>query len=178
MVGHGEYVDAAMVVRGLPVPGLLVQLMAARQWQHPGDVLQNVIPWFEDPLIFLASVSQMERESRSLDLFADDPRLSELFRVVRGDVRAEPVELPWLDVERAFFIAVNRMPGDDVALALDYRSDPEQPRVVASDVWSDPRLYGWRVVAPTFSSFAAAVGLLGAEPVVPFAGGGADEPVV
>jgi hypothetical protein len=101
-----------------------------------------------------------------------------LFREVRGSVLREPVELPWLDVEWAFFIAVNRMPGDDVAVALDYRGDPADPRVVGSDFWSDPRQCAWRVVAPTFSSFASALGLMTAETVRDAAAGGPEGPVV
>jgi hypothetical protein len=69
------------------------------------------------------------------------------------------VELPWLDPELAVLIAVNRDPGDDIAVALDYRSDAVEPRVVASDFWTDPRHCSWRLVTPTFTGFAAALGL-------------------
>jgi hypothetical protein len=136
-------------------------MLAAGQWRHPGDdVMREVIPWFEGPLVFLNSVDHMWRESRPLDMFADDTRSSELFRAARGSV-AGPVDLPWLDVERAFLIAVNRMPGDDAAVALDYRSDPSDPRVVASDFWTDPHQCAWRMVTPTFSAFADALALPG-----------------
>lgn len=148
-------------VRGLGVPPLLVSLLAEKRWGHPGDEeLARLIPWFEDPLDFLTSVAGMEWESRSMDMFADDVSYLELFREVRGSERETPVELPWLDVEKAFLIAVCRHPGDDVALALDYRTDPADPRVVGTDFWTDPRGCEWRVVAPTFSEFAAALGLM------------------
>ena len=69
-------------VRGLPLPGLLIDMLAAGRWRHPGDdVVREVIPWFESPLVFLTSVGQMRSESQSLDLFADESRESELFRV-------------------------------------------------------------------------------------------------
>jgi hypothetical protein len=136
-------------------------MLAAGRWRHPGDeVMREVIPWFEDPLVFLDSLDHMRRESRSLDMFANDPRSSELFRVAYGSV-AGPVDLPWLDAERAFLIAVNQMPGDDVAVALDYRSDPSDPRVVASDFWTDPHQCAWRMAASAFSAFADALGLPG-----------------
>ncbi|MDN3353031.1 hypothetical protein [Actinomadura sp. DC4] len=123
---------------------------------HPGDErLHEVSPWFPEPLDFLPDVRQMRRESRSLDLFADDRALSRLFRTARGS--AGPVELPWLDAERAVLIAVNRVPGDDVAIALDYRG--EEPRVVGSDFWTDPTRCAWRTVAPTFPEFASALKL-------------------
>lgn len=145
-----------MRVRGHALPSLLRD----GRWQHPGDAeLARLMPWFEDPLDFLRSTQEMERESRALDRFADDPLSCELFHVVRGSTRPAPVELPWLDTEQALLIAVNRRPGDDVALALDYRSDPADPRVVGSDFWTNPRQGAWREVAPAFSSFADALGL-------------------
>ena len=41
----------------------------------------------------------------------------------------------------AVLIAVNRRPGDDVAIALDYRSSAEDPAVVASDACTHPKAY-------------------------------------
>lgn len=54
---------------------------------------------------------------------------------------------------------MNRHAGDDVALALDYRTDPSDPRVVGSDFRTNPRQCEWRLVTPTFSAFAHALGL-------------------
>jgi hypothetical protein len=150
----------ASAVRGLPLPGLLLQLIASGRWRHPGDqALAEVMPWFEDPLDFLHTAEGMERESASMDTFADDSTY-QLFREARGSAAEAPVELPWLDIEQAVFIAVCRHAGDDVALALDYRTDLSDPAVVGSDFWTDPRRCAWRVVAPTFSAFATALGLL------------------
>ncbi|MFI6008394.1 hypothetical protein ACIBAG_06140 [Streptomyces sp. NPDC051243] len=147
-------------VRGLALPDRLTSALRRGRWQHPGDVaMRALIPWFEEPLDFLLTPTEMTRESRSLDMFADDPRSSELFREVRGSQRRAPVELPWLDIEQAVLIAVNRRPGDDVALALDYRTDPSDPRVVGSDFWTNPRQCAWRTVAPAFSVFADALGM-------------------
>ena len=156
-----------LTVRGLALPPLLVSLLGSGRWRHPGDdVLSMVVPWFEDPLDFLRGPREMRRESWFLyeDGSADDPRGSALFHVVRGSV-AGPGDLPWLDVEQAFNIAVNRRPGDDVAIALDYRTDPSDPRVVGSDAWTGQQQtgrlqYAWREVAPAFSVFAEALGLL------------------
>ncbi len=142
-------------VRGLTLPGLLARLVVSGLWQHPGDeVLHEVLPWFEDPIDFLATTECMRRESRSLDRFALDERASRLFHVARGSI-AGRVELPWLDADLAVLIAVNREPGDDVAIALDYGSDAGGPAVVASDVWTDPSTCLWRPVAPNFEAFAA-----------------------
>lgn len=147
-------------VRGHALPARLITLLREGRWQHPGDrELAKLIPWFEEPLDFLRSTKEIERESRSMDLFADDPLSLDLFHEVRGSTRPAPVELPWLDIEQALLIAVNRRPGDDVALALDYRTDPADPRVVGSDFWTNPRQCAWREVAPAFSSFADALSL-------------------
>ncbi|MFK0017620.1 hypothetical protein [Streptomyces sp. NPDC091027] len=128
-------------------------------WHHPGDaILTKVIPWFEDPLSFVCSPEQMTFASQTMDLLAHDPH-STYFSVARGSRAAIPLELPWLDAEQAVLIAITRNPGDDGALALDYRSDPSDPRVVGSDFWADPSMCRWRVVAPTLSGFVADLGL-------------------
>ncbi|MEU7757381.1 MULTISPECIES: hypothetical protein [Micromonospora] len=128
-------------------------------WRNPGaEVLQEVMPWFRDPLMFPGSLDRMRFENEALDLFADDAPLSQLFRVTRGSRMNRPSDLPWLDAERAVLIAVNRDPGDDVALALDYRTDVTDPRVVASDFWTDPSRCSWRLVAPSFTQLMSMLG--------------------
>lgn len=149
-------------VRGLLLPALLIELLASGHWRHPGDkALHRIMPWFKDPLDFLTDVDQIRRESRSLDYLTEDDATARLFRQARGSIAASPVELPWLDVELAVLIAVNRIPGDDVAIALDYRTSSSDPRVVASDFWTDPRQCVWRTIAPTFSAFTTALNLTG-----------------
>jgi hypothetical protein len=145
-------------VNGLPVPELLSELIRGGHWVHPGDVrLRNVIPFLVDPVDFLNTPEAMARESSGR--LADDPRLSPVFHMARRCRKAEPFELPWLDVDRAFFVAVNRWPGDDTAIALDYRTDDLDPRVVASD-WGAGRACVWREVAPTFSAFVGSLGIV------------------
>jgi hypothetical protein len=159
--------ESGLAVRGLALPQLLVSLLDSGRWRHPGDdVLRAVVPWFEDPLDFLHSPGEMRRESYFLyeDGSADRRRDSAFFHVVRGSVTG-PSDLPWLDVEQAFNIAVNRRLGDDVAIALDYRTDLSDPRVVGSDAWTSQHQtgraqYAWRQVAPAFSAFAEALGLV------------------
>jgi hypothetical protein len=101
----------------------------------------------------------MARESTSLGFLTAEDASAQLFRQARGTDRAEPIDLPWLDVDKAFLVAVNERPGDDVAVALDYRTDPADPRVVASDFWTEPGPCSWREVAPTFSALVAAFDL-------------------
>lgn len=147
-------------VRGLALPAPLIELLTTGQWRHPGDeTLRKIMPWFKDPLDFLTDVHQIRHESGSLDHLTDDEDTARIFRQARGSASADPVELPYLDVDLAVLIAVNRIPGDDVAVALDYRTSASDPRVVASDFWTDPRQCSWRTVAPTFSAFITALNL-------------------
>ncbi len=147
------------MVNDLPLPEALVSLIQDVQWVHPGeDRLRQVIPFLVDPVVFLQSPEAMARESTGH--LADDPRWSATFHMLRGNRRAEPVELPWLDADRSVFIAVCKWPGDDVGIALDYRTGVADPRVVASD-WGSGSGCLWREVASTFSSFVKQLGLAG-----------------
>jgi hypothetical protein len=63
-----EPCDSSPHIRGLALPVLLANLLAAGRWQHPGDdVLRRTRPWFKSPLVFLRSAGAMESESASLD---------------------------------------------------------------------------------------------------------------
>ncbi|BCJ39535.1 hypothetical protein GCM10010168_62170 [Actinoplanes ianthinogenes] len=147
-------------VRGLVVPELLLRLLHRGAWRHPGeDALARTMPWFADELDFLATVHDMERRSGALDHLVEDETTAHIFSLVRGSPTA-PVSLPWLDVDKAFFIAVAKYAGDDTAVALDYRTNASDPRVVASDIWTEPSRMSWRVVAPAFSSLIDELGLL------------------
>ncbi|WP_198653529.1 helix-turn-helix domain-containing protein [Actinocorallia populi] len=147
-------------VRGLPLPVLLIEAMASGAWPAQDDMrLREIMPWFEDPLDLLADVHEMRRESAPLDWMTEDSATADFFRLARGSRAGDLVELPWLDADLAVLIGVNRNPGDDVALALDYRTGSDDPSVVASDWWTEPHQCAWRIVAPTFSAFAAALGV-------------------
>jgi len=147
-------------VRGLVVPAPLVQLVETGRWKHPGQpALARVMPWFEDQLDFLTDTQEMERQSRALDRLADDEESAGLFHLVRRRSPVGLIDLPWLDVEHAILIAVSHYAGDDTAIALDYRVDLANPRVVGSDIWAIPNQYQWRTITPTFAAFANALGL-------------------
>jgi hypothetical protein len=146
-----------LAVNGLLMPELLVALIRDGHWVHPGDArLREVIPFLVDPVDFLRKPEAMASESSGR--LADDSRLSAVFHMVRGSRVVESVELPWLDVDRSFFVAVDRWPGDDVGIAPDYRIDVVDPRVVAGD-WGSAQACVWREVAPTFSGLVRLLGL-------------------
>lgn len=148
----------APVVNGLTLPALLMDLLAANRWCHPGDsILQTVLPWIKDPLVFLPTPEEMAFESQ-WELFLEDPDFAAFIHYARGSHSHTPIDLPWLDVEHAVSVVVNRWPGDDQAVVLDYRTSRTDPRVIAS-AWHIPQGCFWREVTPTFSDFVQQLGL-------------------
>jgi hypothetical protein len=155
--GFGQEAGAGIEVNGLPLPSRLVRLMGEDRWRHPGDeVLRRLIPFLTEPVDFLMTIEAMALESQGHVAGHPDSWSREGMKEMRGRHRNVP-DLPWLDVDRCVFIAVNRVAGADVGIALDYRTSVEDPRVVASD-WQDTEHF-WRAVSPTFSEFVDALGL-------------------
>src|SRR5436305_1044811 len=129
--GAGGRLMEQYQVNGLPLPPLLVELLQQGRWCHPGDeVLRTLIPFFHEPVDFLTMVEAMRRESSGL--LTREPGLAKVYHEARGSKSVVPILLPWLDAELAVFVAVNRIPGDDLAIALDFRTEAADPRVVAN----------------------------------------------
>jgi hypothetical protein len=145
-------------VNGLQLPPLLVELLQRGRWRHPGDeALQRLIPFLREPVDFLTTIEAMRRESAGR--IADEPSIAGVYHMARGSRRAEPICLPWLDVELAVFVAVDRVPEDDLAIALDCRTGAADPRVVANDWHHGPGGCIWREVAASFSVFVRLLGV-------------------
>ena len=146
-------------INQLPVPALLLKLMEQGQWQHPGDaVLREVIPFFREPVDFLLDLEEMTSESG--DQLEDTEE--DFFHERRSSKDARAHALPWRDLDRSFLIAVNREPGDDLALALDFRSSVDDPQVIANNWHTGIRGCVWQLVSPTFSDFVRRCGLASA----------------
>ena len=148
--------EQRITIRGLPMPPALVSLIESGRWVHPGDdVLKKVMPFLEAPVDFL-SIDSMESESSGH--LANDPRYSSMFHEMRGSDSVSVPDLPWRDVSRSFFIAVNRYLGDDIGIALDFRKGGEaDPSVIASH-WGD-QTCKWVRVSDSLSGFLRLVGL-------------------
>jgi len=102
------------------VPPLLIELINTGRWKQPPDeTIKKVIPFLQEPMDFLPGIDAMQQESTGF--LADSPEMSELFHEYRGSKVPER-ELPWLDVDKALFIAVNRIAGADIGIVLDYRT--------------------------------------------------------
>jgi hypothetical protein len=137
----------------LPLPPMLRDLLASGRWQQPPDeVIYAVVPFLREPVVFLTSEVRMRQESQGQGIGFPH------FREFRSS-ESESRPLPWLDDDLALFIAVNREIGADIGIALDYRTSSSDPRVVASDWWTDDKTCYWREVTSTFSEFVSRLGL-------------------
>jgi len=150
--------QASPEVFGHPLPPLLAELIACGKWRNPGDeIVQEAVPFLDGPVDFLPTLGSMRCESTGL--LADHPRSAEYFHETRGSLTRTTVELPWLDADKAVFIATNLDNGDYLGIALDYRLSEHEPRVVASQWLPGAKGCVWRPVAETFDQFARAIGL-------------------
>ena len=137
----------------LPLPPLLSQLIASDRWRHPSDAtMLAAVPFLREPVDFLLTEAHMRFESQGQCV--DVPN----FREYRGSA-SEARPLPWIDADLALMIAVNRVAGADLGIALDYRTSFTDPRVVASDWWTGDGTLHWHEAFSTFSAFVAAIRL-------------------
>lgn len=139
----------------LPLPHLLIELIDTGRWVHPGDdVLRARIPFIQNPLVFLGSKDDMRFDIGPL--MEPDEIENETFSEYLGSAVGERT-LPWIDVERTLFIICNKWPGDDVGIALDYRTGTS-PRVVAGD-WTSGNRCIYHEISPSFEAFFESLGL-------------------
>lgn len=145
----------------LPMPPLLIELIKKGRWCQPSDAkIYTAIPFLQEPVDFVRFGRWINWwsgtwESEAHLHLVDHP----LFQEYQGSTSIER-PLPWLDAEKALFIAVNRDPGADLGIALDYRTNSKDPRVVASDWWSEENSKcNWRLVDERFSNFVQKLGL-------------------
>ena len=149
-------------VGGLALPALLVALLSSGRWRQPEDkILKAALPCRDDDFDFLVSLEQMEFETGGLRIFAaDDPTFWHVCTSTQAHPNANDPD--WIIAEKAVVIAVNREHGADVCIVLDYRSDPNDPRVLAS-CWrrgAEKRVsHCWCAVADHFSEFVSALDL-------------------
>ncbi len=85
--------------------------------------------------------------------------------MVRASESEHAKALPWLDPERAVIIGINAALGDDLFIALDYRTKASDPRVVADQFRRAPGARAedyvttWFQVADSCSEFIRLLGL-------------------
>lgn len=136
-------------VNGLQIPSKLIELIESDKWKHPSnEILNKVIPFFKYDVIFLDTVEKMERESYGQDLALE---------VLYEKNGAE--SLPWRDLDLSFFIAVCKSPGDDIGIALDFRTSMENPRVIGNNWHTDLEGSPWEEISFTFDEFVDRIGI-------------------
>ncbi len=113
------------------------------------------IPFIRDPLVFLQNKAEMLKESGPL--MKDTETEQKLFSEYRGSLLPER-NLPWLDVDCSIFIIVNKWPGEDIGIALDYRTGIDTPRVVGGN-WNDGTRLTYCEISSTFSEFVELLGI-------------------
>ncbi len=132
---------------------LLLRLIASGDWKQPTDKqIETIAPFFNgEPLDFLTTVESIKRTSRLT--FDTERKVDTMFREYIGSLCLLPKQLPWRDVEQSLLIAVCRNPGDDIAIALDYRTSQTNPRVIGSNWTPHTSRITWQVITPTFTEF-------------------------
>lgn len=139
----------------LPLPPRLTELIETGRWMHPGDdVMLSKVPFIDVELVFLDSKDTM---CFTGPLMGPHENEQEMFCEYRGSAIGER-PLPWIDVEKTLFIILNKWPGDDVGIALDYRVGVHSPRVVGGD-WHTGAGCVYREISPTFDAFVELLGL-------------------
>jgi len=142
-------------INNLPLPDLLIHLINENKWKHPGnDVMKKTIPFFHEEIDFLFTETEFKLENSSLYLedeifFCFDSKKSKLAN-----------NLPYLASDLSILIAVNKIPGDDLGIALDYRTSFLNPRIIANNWHSGIRGCPWIEISPTFEAFIKNIGLI------------------
>ena len=103
-------------------------------------------------MVFLESLEEIRAVSLQEELLKE-----EIFGIKSSRASGDSVELPFLDYDKSINIAINRHPGDDISIVLDYRLGKREPRVLASDFGQGHSHCVWRVVAQSLDEFVERV---------------------
>lgn len=128
----------------LVIPGAMIEADRIAKWPSQrrlsGSLLSTAAPFMSAMDFELLTLSQVSGKERSeiadletLAFFAKTPSSALMHRVYAGSNPQGPSDLPWLDVEKALVIGGGADYGDDTFIALDYRPDRNDPRVVISE---------------------------------------------
>ncbi|MBK1877071.1 hypothetical protein [Pelagicoccus mobilis] len=143
-------------IDGMALPNCLLGLIELGAWKTPSDdQVRAALPGVRSGVRFLETVEAMRSES--LETIADHMNTARIFKVYRGSID-EAKSLPWLDVEKAVVIGVGDEPDVDLAIVLDFREDPNRPKVVYSDWWTERGVCNWVECYPSAETFAEAFG--------------------
>jgi hypothetical protein len=162
----------SITIRGHKLPLLLCQLIEEGKW-HPLQELPrkefysllNEAGVRQFPVVMI-DVQEMNHDGL-VDLYQEgktwirsQEELEEQEKIYgmasSKKVGTDIEEIFTLDIDNAVCIALNT---DEDLVYLDYRLNPDNPRVLASE-WIDEEGNKWRVIAPDFETFARKLGLI------------------
>lgn len=159
-----------------PIPKALIAANNRAGWPSEqrlsGSLLSIAAPFMSAMDFELLTIDQVSGKARSkvadletLVLFAKTPCTALVHRVYVGTNTLGPSDLPWLDVDKALIIGGGADYGDDTWIALDYRLDQADPRVVISQFHhygpeaarTAPSHISWLEIATNVQAFIATV---------------------
>jgi hypothetical protein len=125
------------------LPRALIEADRVAKWPSQqrlsGSLLSTAAPFMSDMDFELLTLSQISGKERSeianLESLVDCAKTAStalVWQVYAGNNTQGPSDLPWLDVEKALVVGGGADYGDDTFIALDYRLDRSDPRVVIS----------------------------------------------
>lgn len=144
-------------INGLELPPLLIDLMAKGKWELPEkqekfkEVFKHTM---SPPLIrgLLYPLKTMESETNVF--YKDTPDLIEMFHGQK-DINFDPG-----DVDLTQIVCIGDLGlGSDQPIALDYRLDESNPRVITLLWRSLPSGNRWITISENFEEFVTMVGL-------------------
>ena len=146
-----------MIVNGLKIPARLIELIESGRWKCPDDVsVLTEMSGAGYPEGFrFASLDGLIRATAANIELRKRP-YGHLYGLTSSNDPNAPRDSDLLDVDRAVLIAGNY---DEEVIALDYRENLDEPKVVANTPFPHQGPARWRVIALTFDEFADRLGL-------------------
>jgi hypothetical protein len=148
-------------INGLLLPPYLLELAEQERWQRPADMTALLkLTKSRDADFRFYGIESLTRDNQWDGFFKEpdtDPPITHIFGLASSSRAGHDItDVKWLDTDKAIMIALN---WDEDAICLDYRLDPQNPRVVASYYDEVDAGYRWKIIAPDFQSFAELIGL-------------------
>lgn len=145
-----------MIVNGLKIPTRLVELIEAGRFKCPADVtvLAEITGAGDAEGFGFASLEGLTRGTAAEIELQKQP-YGHLYGLTASSDPNAPRDLDLLDVDRSVPIAGNY---DEEQIALDYRENLDEPKVVCNTPMPNSKPARWRVIALTFDEFADRLG--------------------
>jgi hypothetical protein len=146
-----------MLVNDLRLPAHLIELLEEGCWNRPSNIgVLAELTGAERPEDFsFNSLDGMSRETAGM-MHLWKQGYGHSYSLTSSDDSAISSNPDLLVINRSVLIVGN---WDEEVICLDYRESLSEPRVVCG-IWPDSQgVCRWKVIAPTFESFAEHLGL-------------------